>query len=163
MLDLSIQSIVNFKVFRKERKTIWKERKNMICNKCGKENLDGAAFCAGCGAPLQQNYAQPNPTQQVPPMQQPIQPQPQVVYNTSASVSEEYTPISMWGYFGYEILFSIPCVGLICLIVFSFASKNKNVKNFARSYFCFYIIMAVITAIILVATGSFAALSQLDF
>lgn len=140
----------------------------MICNQCGKENLDGAGFCAGCGSPLQQNTVQPNYTQptvqpnmQVPPMQQPVQ--PQVVYNTSASVSEEYTPISMWGYFGYEILFSIPCVGLICLIIFSFASKNKNVKNFARSYFCFYIIMAVLTVIILVATGSLAALSQLDF
>lgn len=26
-------------------------------------------------------------------------------------IPESYTPISMWGYFGYEILFSIPIIG----------------------------------------------------
>ena len=26
-------------------------------------------------------------------------------------IPEEYTPISMWGYFGYSLLFSIPIVG----------------------------------------------------
>lgn len=152
----------------------------MICNQCGKENLEGAGFCAGCGSPLQQNTAQsnyaqkpmqPNNGQQVPPVQPiysqqvpPVQPQPQVVYNNVApSVSEEYTPITMWGYFGYELLFSIPCVGLICLIVFSFTAKNKNVKNFARSYFCYSIILLVLCVIILVATGGIAALSQLDY
>lgn len=30
----------------------------------------------------------------------------------------EYKPISMWGYFGYEILFSIPFIGFILLLVF---------------------------------------------
>ena len=29
---------------------------------------------------------------------------------------EEYKPITMWGYFGYELLFSIPCVGIIILL-----------------------------------------------
>ena len=33
------------------------------------------------------------------------------------SLSEEYKPISMWGYFGYEILFSIPVLGFIILII----------------------------------------------
>ena len=37
------------------------------------------------------------------------------------NIPAEYKPISMWGYFGYEILFSIPLIGLICLIVFAFA------------------------------------------
>lgn len=57
----------------------------------------------------------------------------------------DYTPISMWGYFGYEILFSIPCIGFILLIVFSFGgTKNINLRNFARSYFCFMIIAFVL-------------------
>lgn len=60
-------------------------------------------------------------------------------------IPEEYKPISMWGYFGYEILFSIPLIGLILLLVFAFGgARNKNLKNFARSYFCFYILVAVL-------------------
>lgn len=59
-----------------------------------------------------------------------------------------YKPISMWGYFGYEILFSIPIVGLILLIVFSVGgTSNVNLKNFARSYFCFLILMVILAVI----------------
>jgi len=73
------------------------------------------------------------------------------------SIPEEYRPISMWGYFGYEILFSIPVIGFICLIVFSLGAKNVNKKNFARSYFCYTIICFVIFMVILAiafATGA---------
>ena len=36
------------------------------------------------------------------------------------NISDEYQPISMWGYLGYEILFAIPLIGFILLLVFSF-------------------------------------------
>lgn len=73
--------------------------------------------------------------------------------NQLNNMPEEYRPISMWGYFGYELLFSIPCVGFILLIVFSVGgTKNVNLRNFARSYFCYLIIVAVLAAI-LVSTG----------
>ena len=50
------------------------------------------------------------------------------------NIPEDYRPISMWGYFGYELLFSIPCIGFILLIVFSVGgTKNVNLRNFARS------------------------------
>ena len=69
-------------------------------------------------------------------------------------IPEEYRPISMWGYFGYQILFALPCVGLILLLVFSFGgTKNKNLKNFARSYFCVLIIAVVLVAIIMAVGG----------
>ena len=69
------------------------------------------------------------------------------------SIPEKYRPISMWGYFGLEILFSIPVVGFIILIIFALGgTKNVNKKNFARSYFCF-VIIAVIICAIAVATG----------
>ena len=71
---------------------------------------------------------------------------------TMPQIPEEYKPISMWGYFGYEILFALPLIGFILLIVFAVGHHNKNVRNFARSYFCLLIIM-VILSIILVATG----------
>lgn len=61
------------------------------------------------------------------------------------NIPEEYRPISMWGYFGYQLLFSIPCVGFILLIVFSVGgTKNVNLRNFARSYFCFIILMLLL-------------------
>ena len=73
----------------------------------------------------------------------------------SDQIPAEYKPISMWGYFGCEILFSIPCVGLILLCVFSFGgTTNVNLKNFARSYFCFLIIGLIVLAIIFAIFGA---------
>ncbi len=66
-------------------------------------------------------------------------------------IPPEYRPISMWGYFGYELLFSIPCIGFILLIVFSLGgTKNINLRNFARSYFCFLVIMVIIFGVLAV-------------
>ena len=81
----------------------------------------------------------------------------------NSNIPEEYRPISMWGYFGYEILFSIPIVGFICLIVFALGAKNVNKKNFARSYFCYTIIVCVVAIVIfaiMMATGAVSALSE---
>ena len=70
------------------------------------------------------------------------------------NVPEEYRPITMWGYFGYQLLFSIPLVGFIMLLVFSFGgTRNINLRNFARSYFCILLITIVLT-LVLVATGA---------
>ena len=72
------------------------------------------------------------------------------------NIAEELKPISMWGYFGYEILFSIPLIGLILLLVFSFGgTRNINLKNFARSYFCFLLIGVVLFVIIFMSIGTF--------
>lgn len=88
--------------------------------------------------------------------------QPQQPLNNQ-NIPEEYKPISMWGYFGYELLFSIPCVGIILLLVFAFGgTKNINLKNFARSYFCFIIILGAIIALI-AAFGGFAAFTAVRY
>lgn len=79
--------------------------------------------------------------------------------NAVANIPENYKPISMWGYFGYEILFSIPCIGFIILLVFAFGgTQNVNLKNFARSYFCFMIIFVVLF-MIMMAAGVGSAIS----
>ncbi len=79
----------------------------------------------------------------------------------NTNLPEEYRPISMWGYFGYQILFSIPCVGFIALLIFAFGgTKNVNLKNFARSYFCFTIILVVLVVLFTIAFGG-AAYSNL--
>ncbi|MDE5746039.1 MAG: hypothetical protein K2I21_00500 [Acetatifactor sp.] len=83
-------------------------------------------------------------------------------YNQQNNIPEEYRPISMWGYFGYELLFSIPCVGFILLLVFSFGgARNINLRNFARSYFCFLIIVAVLV-VLLAATGALPAVFAMN-
>ncbi len=81
-----------------------------------------------------------------------------LTYTTkTVNIPEEYKPISMWGYFGYELLFSIPCVGFILLLVFAFGgTKNINLKNFARSYFCYMIIAAIIFALFFFVFGGAA-------
>ena len=74
---------------------------------------------------------------------------------TESNIPEEYKPIGMWGYFGYQILFAIPLVGFILLIVFAFGgSKNRNLRNFARSYFCWLIILLIIGIAIFVGAGA---------
>lgn len=67
-------------------------------------------------------------------------------------IPEEYRPISMWGYFGYEVLFSIPLIGWIFIIIFAITASNHNLKNFARSQFCLLIIW-VILSLVLVLSG----------
>ena len=71
------------------------------------------------------------------------------------NIPDEYRPISMWGYFGYSILFAIPIVGLVLIIVFSLGgTRNINVRNYARSYFCWLIIAIIIIAITFAFGGS---------
>ena len=67
-------------------------------------------------------------------------------YQPNYEVPKEYKPISVWGYFGYEILFAIPVLGLILMIICCL-SKNKNLKNFALSHFCLLVILIVIFAV----------------
>ncbi|MBO4982253.1 MAG: hypothetical protein J6C84_10275 [Lachnospiraceae bacterium] len=72
-----------------------------------------------------------------------------------------YQPISMWGYIGYQLLFSIPCIGFILILVFSFGgAKNVNLRNFARSYLCIFVIAFVFALIIMLLGGGAALLGS---
>ena len=79
--------------------------------------------------------------------------------NKTPRIPAEYRPISMWGYFGYEILFMIPIIGWIFVIVFAISAPNHNLKNFARSQFCLWIIWIVLF-LISAFTGMMAAILQ---
>jgi hypothetical protein len=75
---------------------------------------------------------------------------------TTVNIPEEYKPISMWGYFGYQLLFSIPCIGFIILCIFALGgTKNINLKNYARSYFCFIILTVILILIVFAITSIF--------
>lgn len=75
------------------------------------------------------------------------------------NLPEEYRPISMWGYFGYTLLFSIPCVGLIALLIFAFGgTRNINLRNYARSYFCLFILGVILSIVFILLGGAMAAM-----
>ena len=77
---------------------------------------------------------------------------------TEAQIPEEYKPISAWGYIGYNLLFALPLAGFICLCVFSFGgTKNKNLRNYARSYLLVMVIVILIITV-LFFTGVFSSI-----
>ena len=67
----------------------------------------------------------------------------------------EYRPLSPWAYFGYNILFAIPLIGIIFLIVFSLDSSNINRRNYARSFWCIYVlaILVILFFVLLASIG----------
>ena len=73
------------------------------------------------------------------------------------NIPAQYKPISAWGYVGYQLLFNIPLVGFILLIIFAFDNENINRKNFARSYFCAFLIAIIFIAIVLIIGVSLGA------
>ena len=62
----------------------------------------------------------------------------------------KYRPLGAWKYFWLNVLFSIPVVGWICLIVFSFNSGNINRRSYARSFFCGLLVCVIIAAILVI-------------
>lgn len=130
-----------------------KEEIYMKCQNCGMENADGARFCKGCGGELNQNNGGGMSS------------------GTGSNINihmggnmygEDYTPISMWGYFGYELLFGIPCVGFILILIFAFGgTKNVNLRNFARSFLCVYIIAIGFIGIMLISGATLSVFSGL--
>ncbi len=119
-------------------------------NQPGYQQMYNSAVPPQNQAGYQQSYSNMAP---------PPPPQSQYGYNSGQqyifdknNIPPEYKPISAWGYFGYDLLFSIPVVGFILLIVFAFASSNINLRNYARSFFCI-LLLAVIVVVILVLLG----------
>lgn len=66
-------------------------------------------------------------------------------------------PLTPWQYFGLQILYAIPVVGFIFLLIHAIGCPNINKKNFARSFFCVYVLV-IIFAIIGAVTGGLEAL-----
>ncbi len=74
---------------------------------------------------------------------------------TSNSIPAEYRPISTWEYFGYEVLFNIPFIGLIVLIIFALGgTKNVNLKNLAKSKFCLMVVTLAIIGVVFLIGGA---------
>lgn len=77
--------------------------------------------------------------------------------NVVMNIPIEYKPISAWGYFGYNILFAIPIIGFIFLLVFALGgTRNINLKNYARSFFCIYVIVGIVLGILIASGAAFS-------
>lgn len=126
------------------------------------EVRENAKFCSACGTAITPDVPTPpaapsQPVTPVPPAQpvrptQPVYtppaPAPRVI--TESDLPSAFKPLGAWSYFWLQILFSIPIVGFICLIIFSF-SENVNRRNFARSYWCALLVaLLIILATILI-------------
>ena len=70
------------------------------------------------------------------------------------ALPEKYRPVGAWGYFGYSILFALPIIGWIFLIVFAISGKNVNRRSYARSFFCGFILVAIVLVIVLIVGGA---------
>ena len=125
----------------------------MKCPSCNLELGENAKFCPVCGTKAA--AAQPAATYDRPVYPQsapakPAQPAPKLM--------------SPWAYVGWQLLFSIPLVGFILLVVFSFDNNNLNLRNFARSYWCAmligFIILILAGVLMVVAGVSFAAVTE---
>lgn len=70
---------------------------------------------------------------------------------------KEYRPLSPWAYWGLSLLYTVPVVGLVFLIIFTFDKGNIHRRNFTRSYWCgllFCLILIAIVVVIAFATGA---------
>ena len=56
--------------------------------------------------------------------------------NIEKQLPKSYRPITGWGYFWLTVLYAIPVLGWLFLLFNAIGAKNRNVRNYARSYFC---------------------------
>lgn len=73
----------------------------------------------------------------------------------------QFEPLSPWSYVGYTILFTIPVVGLVFLLVFTFSGGNVNRRSFARSYWA-ALLLGILVIAVLAATGVLAGMTGLS-
>ncbi len=135
----------------------------MTCPNCGTKLTEGATICENCGAGVS---AATEPEQVT--YTAPVYEAPKNVEITKDNLPAKFEPMGAWSYFWHQILFCIPVVGFVFLIVFAVGgTRNINKRNFARSYFCGLIIVAIIVVIFCVlaalGVGGGLALSELGY
>ena len=136
----------------------------MYCRSCGTKLEEGVKFCPNCGGENAKD------TVEVVKTDNQYQSHNNEMYNNYRNILNqgynyemyhdykrnkdipiEYKPLGAWAYFGWNLLFALPLVGFIILIVFACgATKNINLRNYARSYFCYLVIALIILIIFLV-------------
>ena len=110
----------------------------MYCPKCGKQNVDDARFCAGCGAVLNEVQAQAAPAQPVQPQPMtqaaPAQPvvqavpmQPPQPMAQAAQVKKKKTGFKV--FLAILVVLLLVGVGVVSFMFISKASHDRKVKD----------------------------------
>lgn len=158
----------------------------MRCPHCHAAIPAGSSFCLSCGASIQptsqHSQAQANKASQE--TSQTDEPQgtrpgtapnsgagyqaaqvpPQMYggiypYITEEQLPAKFKPITAWGYFGWAILFSLPFIGIIIALIKAFGNtENVHLKNYARSMFCYYVVVLILMIFIFGIAGCSSAL-----
>lgn len=119
----------------------------MFCGNCGKPLNEGALFCPECGTPVKKIETENVNVEETTASQA----QPNNIPIRNYDPRFDYTPLGAWSYFLYTLLFSIPIIGFIFAIVFAVGGTNRiNLRNYARSYFCWLLITVVLVIILLI-------------
>ena len=128
----------------------------MYCTNCGERLEEDCRFCPVCGTFVDQGKEdEPSDRKNDKEVNEKFQEGVQTENELRSKASDriirnynpdlDYNPIGMWGYFFYTILMNIPVIGWIFIILFSLGvTKKVNLRNFARSWLCIYIIAIVL-------------------
>lgn len=100
-------------------------------------------------------------TEQTAQASEPVQ-QPTEAPNAAQTFTPMDRVVGTGAFFGLEFLFTLPIIGFICTIIFSFAPKNQSLKHYARAKMIWAIIGLVLSVIlILTAVIFFQALPDM--
>ncbi|MBQ7340936.1 MAG: zinc-ribbon domain-containing protein [Oscillospiraceae bacterium] len=140
----------------------------MFCKHCGTPLEDTVETCPNCGTTLTEVaepasevveiapgevveiLPEPVPAAAIP--AEPVEPTAKVVYQ----IPPENEPLSAWSYFWLKVLFSVPIVGFVFLMIFTFHGGNLNRRSFARSYWCGLLVTVIVLAVLALIVYGFA-------
>lgn len=74
----------------------------------------------------------------------------------------DVTPLSPWSYFWLNFLYAIPILGVVFLLIHAIGAKNINKRNYARSFFCWLVILLIIFIISAISGGAASLFSWLS-
>ncbi len=148
----------------------------MNCPNCGYNLSGNEQVCPVCGAQTTQQTAYDQNAYAQQPMYDPNAYAQQTAYDPNMyaqqtyvqqgyvqpaqtnidpeTLPEQYRPLSAWAYFGLQLLYSVPIVGFIFLIIFSFNGSNINRRSHARSQWIPLFIFLGLFIILLVIFGA---------
>jgi hypothetical protein len=75
----------------------------------------------------------------------------EVIVETSQG--KEYGVVSTGIFFWLSVLYSIPLIGLLSCIIFCFAPKNENIRNFSKAHILRVVIAFLLSVLSVIAIG----------
>lgn len=132
-----------------------------FCTYCGCALEENASVCKACGVKLESEAVEDTSVQPEPEVVAPVENASEPQKNEAPETVEckacapeaptgRYAVAKTSAFFWYSLLFSLPFVGFITSLIFSFAARKYNIRNFARSILIWYIIGIVVPFILVI-------------